>query len=339
MSFPAPHLITVIPDWSGQRLDRVLSLALHDLTRSQAGLLTRQGLVRVEGDPKKASYCVKAGESIEVLVPSHAPARLLPEPMALSLLFEDEHLLVVNKQPGVIVHPGAGHSAGTLMHGLLFMRPELAFLSAGGRPGLVHRLDKMTSGALLVAKTLAVQAALQAQFKTRTVEKIYLTLVLGHLRSASGQVALPIGRHAVQRQRMSVRQSGGRHALTRWWVLERLRGASLLRVQIHTGRTHQIRVHLAAEGHPVLGDTLYGNPGVELRQLRGAIGSEILTERISRQMLHAWRLSFHHPVSGQKITVEAPIPEDLRSWIERLREPGQVIDSVLNHAFEGQEGQ
>jgi 23S rRNA pseudouridine1911/1915/1917 synthase len=244
------------------------------------------------------------------------PAEPQPEDIPIAVVYEDARLLVVNKPAGLVVHPGAGTSRGTLVNALLRHVRDLSGVGGVLRPGIVHRLDRGTSGLLVVAKDDETHRALVRQFAGRTVEKEYLALVLGVPARLSGEVDAPIGRDPVHRQKMSVRAPRGREARTSWRVDERFDGAALLRVRIHTGRTHQIRVHLASIGHPVAGDAVYG--GTRTPSSRRAAAREALLS-LERPALHAARLSFAHPASGERLACEAPLPRDIEAVLERLR--------------------
>lgn len=299
-------------DEGGARLDKYLSDQLPGLSRSLTRRLIDAGKVTVNDEPARPSYRVKPGDQLLVLLPSQTPPELVPEPIPLQVVHEDEALLVVDKPAGLVVHPAPGHAGGTLVNALLARLPELA--DAGGdRPGIVHRLDRDTSGLILVAKHEKARRALQRQFKERQVLKTYLALVNGDLQPSWGRIEAPIGRDPHRRQRMAI-LPGGREAITeyhvlRWLALREEHAAGvycLVRAEPHTGRTHQIRVHLASIGHPVVGDLLYGRrrPGLD----------------ISRQFLHAQRLEFKHPVSGHRMELESPLPADLMSVLAQLRD-------------------
>jgi len=306
----------------GERLDA--ALARHSgLSRASAQRLIAAGRVRVDGRPAKASHRLRAGEAVEYELPEPEPAQpaLTSEAIPLDVVYEDAHLMVINKPAGLVVHPGAGRRTFTLVHALLHHAPELAAVGAEGRPGLVHRLDKDTSGLLVVAKTATAHLGLARQFKQGGVRKLYLALVLGEPGRESGRIEAPIGRHHALRQRMAVRE-GGRAAVTEWRVRERFGGCcALVEFRLLTGRTHQIRVHAARLGHPVAGDALYG--GRRYASLRGAAALREAVSRSPRQMLHAWRLGFQHPVSGQTLEFEAPLPEDFAAVLSALRGAGR----------------
>lgn len=300
------------PDDVGQRLDRFLSREVPALTRSQLQLLNRRGGIRVNEAPEKAGYRLRGGDRIELVLPD--PAHVFPaaEAIPLRVYYEDEHLAVVEKPAGMVVHPGAGHRLGTLVNALLDRYPDLS--SSGGleRPGIVHRLDKLTSGLILVARTNTAHRGLALSFQQRQVRKRYVAGVHGVVADAEGRISLSIGRHRSARTRMAAGGAGGRAALTGYRVRERARRFTLLDVDLHTGRTHQIRVHLGAIGHPVLGDPTYGGKhhAAFVRQ-HGEPG---------RYFLHAARLEFAHPLSGEPIEVDSDLPVELARLWERLRE-------------------
>ena len=289
-----------------ERLDRHLAQELEGISRSVAQRLIRTGAVLVNGAPAKASYRPEVGDTVRIELPEESDEIPLAESIPLRVLYEDEDLLVIDKDPGVVVHPGAGHCSGTLVNALLAYRPDIGVaFDDSERPGIVHRLDRDTTGALVVAARPEVRQALQRQFKSREVEKRYLALVYGDPMPPRGAIEAPIGRHPVHRKRMAVLSEGGRPARTEYVVRERLITAALVDLLLLTGRTHQIRVHLSAIGYPVVGDKAYGPR----------------RERIAapRQMLHSWRLGFAHPVTGQRLVVEAPMPKDMEAVLARLR--------------------
>lgn len=306
---------------AGRRLDLFLAerLAIRDLTRSRLQALIRQGMVVVcpedeattEPAPAllKAGLLLKAGDRVTVRVPPPTPVDLVAEEVPFTLLYEDEDILVLAKPPGVVVHPAGGHWQGTLVHGLLHHCRNLSGISGELRPGIVHRLDKDTSGCLVVAKNDLAHHGLVRQFKSKEVEKTYQALLTGVMSGEQGKVEQPIGRHPVRRKKMAVRPEGGRQAVTHWRVLERFAaGYTLVSLGLETGRTHQIRVHMASLGHPVAGDPLYGKGGDRDRRFG-----------INRQWLHALHLAFKHPRSGERLQFTAPLWPDLEVVLANLR--------------------
>jgi 23S rRNA pseudouridine1911/1915/1917 synthase len=307
---------------AGERLDRWLA-ARVGLPRNQVRRWIEEGRVHADGERCKASHRLAAGEGIGWEAPPSpgGDPRIVPERGELRLLWEDDEVLVVDKPAGLTVHPGAGRSTGTLAHRLLDRFPELAGVGGPGRPGIVHRLDRDTSGALVVARTPAAYRRLQHAFAAREVEKRYLAIGHGVLADAR-DVDAPIGRHPLRRQEMAVRPQG-RPASSRFVPLASVAAASLLGVDLHTGRTHQIRVHAKSIGHPLVGDPLYGEA-----RWKGARGpARELLRDFPRPALHAWRIAFRHPASGEALRVEAPPPEDLRGLWRGLS--GHEIEEAL----------
>ncbi len=301
----------------GRRLDVWLARRLPSLSRARLQALIEAGHVRLDGRGAQPATRLRAGQSIEVCVPPAAPAEPQPEPIPLAIVHEDGRLLVVDKPAGLIVHPGAGAARGTLVNALLHHVKDLSGVGGVLRPGIVHRLDRGTSGLLLVAKDDETHRALARQFAGREVEKEYLALVHGVPGRSHGEIDAPIGRHPVQRKKMSVGAPRGRPARTSWRLEEAFDGAALLRVRIHTGRTHQIRVHLASIGHPLVGDAVYGGartPGCQRASAREAVRS------FGRPALHAARLAFTHPGTGERVVFSSALPEDLAALVARLRE-------------------
>ncbi len=294
--------IFVCPD-SGVRLDKFLAANLPQLSRSRIQQLTARGLVTVDGRPAKPSTKLSVGMEIAITIPPPTETTLSATDIPLDILFEDDDILVLNKPAGLVTHPAAGHSGDTLVNALLFHFPAIAALDAE-RPGIVHRLDRDTSGVMVVAKTVAAQTNLQAQFKARTVEKIYLALAHGVPAAPQGVIDVPIGRHPQYRQKFATRPDG-KPARTHYTIAETFAEYSLLRITLETGRTHQIRVHLAWLGHPVAGDTVYGHK-------KNRLG-------LSRQFLHAHQLSFAHPRNGERLQFTALLPPELASVLEVLR--------------------
>lgn len=308
------------PGLAGQRLDRaVLELASGDLSRSQVQRLLRQGMVTLDGAPAKAAQKVRAGQRVGLTIPPPEPDRLIPEAMDLAILYEDEHLIVINKPPGLVVHPAPGHAEHTLVHGLLHHCGALASVGGRQRPGIVHRLDKDTSGALVAAKSDQAHRGLVTAFAAGRVDKAYLALVWGS-PPAFGSVDTGIGRHPVDRKRMSGKSRHTKPALSRWRLVRRFpAGLSLLKVTIKTGRTHQIRVHLSESGFPVAGDPLYGGRR-DRRTLAGPAGQAL--RAAGRQMLHALELAFDHPVTKERLRFLAPLPPDFRAVLHALAGEG-----------------
>jgi 23S rRNA pseudouridine1911/1915/1917 synthase len=285
------------------RLDRYLASELPRFSRTRLQHLIRQGFVSLNGKPARPNDHVRAGDRIEVTEPPAEKARNQPEPIPLDILFEDSDLLVINKAAGLVVHPGAGHREHTLVNALLHHCPTLSGIGGEERPGIVHRLDKETSGCLVVAKSDVAHRGLSAQFAARVVEKVYLALAAGKLRKGSGVIQAEIGRHPVQRQRMTIARSRGRTAKTEYRVVGSGDNATLVECRLHSGRTHQIRVHLHHLGHPVLGDKIYAPK---------------LAKNFPRQMLHAWKLGFRHPRTDEWKIFEAPVPDDFEEALKSV---------------------
>jgi 23S rRNA pseudouridine1911/1915/1917 synthase len=309
--------LTAEPPEAGARLDQFLAGQLG-WSRARLQKLLKAGRVLVNGEPRPASYRVRPGDAVVVSVPPPSPSHLAPEALPLAILFEDADLLVVNKPPYLVVHPGAGHRAGTLLNALVHHCPDLKDIGEVSRPGLVHRLDKDTSGLMVVAKTALAHAALVAQFQAHAITKQYQALVWGRLPEIEGEIDREVGRHPTARQKMSVNARRGKRAVTFWRVLREFPGPlSLVELSPQTGRTHQLRVHLASMGHPVLGDATYGG-GVS--RLAGHPRLTGLKPLVHRQLLHAWRLGITHPRTGEPLTWEAPLPEDFQAVLDYLEE-------------------
>jgi len=312
------HLFSVNEADTAQRLDAFLVLQSRNLTRSRVQELIRSGFVRVNHHLSKPGYRLKTGDHIEVTLPPPQPLRLDPEPVSFELIYEDPWLIVVNKPPGIVVHPAPGHFTGTLVHGLLQHCTDLSGIGGVMRPGIVHRLDKDTSGLMVVAKNDAAHAYLSAQFKAGKVTKNYVALVHGIVKGGKGEINLPIGRHPVRRKEMSVQPSKGRVAKTLWEKQEELAGLfSLLSVSPKTGRTHQIRVHLSHLGYPIVGDPVYGHRRSWWKKRFPEDSG--LSGLIERQMLHAGTLGFVHPQGGDYREYTAPLPADMELVLEILR--------------------
>jgi 23S rRNA pseudouridine1911/1915/1917 synthase len=302
-------VLTVEPASAGARLDRWLSERLTDLSRAKLQSLIRGGLVRVDGAVSKAAHRLRGGERVEIDVPPPADETLTPESVPLSIVYEDAHVLVVDKAAGMVVHPGAGRSVGTLAAAILAHAPTTAGVGGPRRPGIVHRLDKDTSGLLVVAKTPQAYDDLVEQLAARTVTRRYLAVVHGRVRANEAVVDAPIGRHPTDRVKMAIRPAGrGKRAVTRYRVLERFVDFTFLEVRLETGRTHQIRVHLASLGHPVVGDSVYGKP-----RTRSPIP-------LDGYALHATGLAFVHPAFRKVIECAAPIPERIERLLSHLRD-------------------
>jgi 23S rRNA pseudouridine1911/1915/1917 synthase len=293
------------PD-AGKRLDSFLHERLPEFSRSRLQSWIKQGRVLLGDQPARASHILRSAESVVVTPAPLAPLKAEPEELPLRVLYEDADVVVIDKPAGMVVHAGAGHSSGTLVNALLHRFGSLSTVAGDDlRPGIVHRLDRETSGVLAVARTDRAHQALAAQFQDRTVEKVYLALVEGRMKQPQGRITLPIARDPVRRIRMTTKLAAGRIALTDYRVLEEFERSSFLEVRIGTGRTHQIRVHLASLGHPVFGDKLYGAAA---------------QPQLGRFFLHAHRLSFTAPSSSDRITVESPLPVELSQVIISLRQ-------------------
>ena len=278
---------------AGSRLDHFLASRIPELSRSRIQALMEEGRVLVNGEPKLRSCKLRGGEVIALTVPAVISSENLPEDIALEILFEDDDLIVINKPAGLVVHPAPGHAGGTLVNALLHHCTSLSGIGGVERPGIVHRLDKETSGCLVAAKNDAAHQSLTEQFAGREVRKIYLAICAGILKKKKGTINVPLGRHPVHRQKMGIRVRDGREAVTDWLVLAALPCGTLVRCTLHTGRTHQIRVHMKHLGHPVVGDEVYGKRA-----------------GFARHLLHAWKLGFSHPRTGFPLDFTAPIPPD-----------------------------
>ena len=298
----AAHRVT--GESAGQRLDQFLHGAVPEHSRSFLQKLIAAGQVRVHDQPAKPSYRVRAGDAVTLDVPAPQPLAALPEDLPLTVLYEDADLIVLNKAPGMVVHPAAGNFTHTLVNALLHhCRGQLAGIGGVARPGIVHRLDKGTSGCLVVAKTDAAHQSLVAQFKARQVRKIYRAVCHGTFQQLSGRIATTIGRSARDRKKMSAQPPRGRPALTDYRVLRQHADCALVELTLHTGRTHQIRVHMAHIGHALVGDATYGS-----RRSPAAAFS------VARPLLHAYKLAFTHPRTGQALEFVAPIPKDMTRY-------------------------
>lgn len=312
-SFEEKLSMAVDNNFKGCRLDLFLAerLSGKGLSRTRLKALLADGFINVDGQSAKPSYRLQGDELIELTIPPAKPVDIVPEPVDFTIIHEDDDLLVISKPPGLVVHPACGHQQGTLVHGLLFHCDDLSGISGVERPGIVHRLDMDTSGALVVAKNDCCHQGLAAQFKERQVEKIYRAIVTGIPEKTSGRITGPIGRHHTNRRKMAIDERNGRPSITNWRILEEFTsGFSYIDIKLETGRTHQIRVHMASIGYPVAGDDLYGRR------------KSNLYERFSihRQCLHSYSLGFTHPRSGEKMTFIAPLWPDIENTLEILRD-------------------
>jgi 23S rRNA pseudouridine1911/1915/1917 synthase len=305
------HEFEVSDEFEGQRLDRFLVAMLADYSRSQIQKLIADGHVRLDKREPKANLQLRAGERVTVEVPDPGPTAAEPEAIPLDILYEDADLAVINKPSGMVVHPGAGHASGTLVNALLHHVDDLSGIGGELRPGIVHRLDRGTSGVMVVAKHDQAHQELSRQFADREIEKEYIALVWGGVLPGR-RIDAAIGRDPSNRQKMSTRARRSREAVTRITRARSFKGLTLVHVAIHTGRTHQIRVHLSGIGHPIVGDALYG--GVH-RRVAGDIRA---VQRLERPFLHAWRLVFTHPTDQRRLEFQAPLPEDLTSILAAL---------------------
>ena len=314
---PSPPAFTIIvsPPDVGMRLDVFVARHVAELTRSAAAHLIQTEKVVVNRAPKRPAYRVRPGDRIEGHMPAPAVIDLEPQPIEIDILYEDRDLLVVNKQPGLVVHPAPGHTSGTLVNAILHHCPDLSSVKGEIRPGIVHRLDKDTSGLIVAAKNPQSHSRLTTQFASRRVRKTYLALVCGQSPKDAGRIELPVGRHVTDRKRMSTASRRPRAAITEWRVASRFADLTLLELDLKTGRTHQARVHCAAMGHPIAGDPVYGGRKA-LKQLSRPYAD--LAKAISRQMLHAWRLGFVHPRSNKEMHLEAPVAGDMQEVLNRL---------------------
>jgi len=313
MTDPAVQVLTIERSVPGDRLDSWLRSRLPAVSRGAIQRLIEGGHILVNGKTVKATHTPRAGERVEVRWPEPKPAVALPEDIPLDILHEDEILLVLNKPPGLVVHPASGHEDKTLVNALLHhCRGQLSGIGGVARPGIVHRLDKDTSGCMVVAKNDDAHLALSAQFASRKVQKLYHAIVCGEMAREKGEIRAAIARHSSHRKCMAVDEEFGREAHTSYRVMERLNGATLAEALLHTGRTHQIRVHFKFLGYPLVGDATYGHrQNQRLEELTGYSAP--------RQMLHAFFLGFIHPRTGRRMQFEAPLPEDFRDALAALK--------------------
>ena len=301
--------MTLYAECDGERLDAFLARSVENLSRSGAQKLLEEGCVLLRGKPGRKNDKLCVGDLVEVTIPEPKTVDIIPKEMPLDILYEDEDVLVLNKPKGLVVHPAAGHQDDTLVNGLLYaMGDSLSGINGELRPGIVHRIDKDTSGLLAVAKNDLAHAVLASPLKDHSMARTYEAIVCGGFREDSGTVDAPIGRHPSDRKKMCVTQRGSKNAVTHWEVVRRYRGYTHVRCRLETGRTHQIRVHMAHIGHPILGDTVYGHKKAELGQ--------------DSQCLHAGVLCFRHPRDGRPVIVHAPLPEYFRQVLEKLEKLG-----------------
>ena len=297
--------MTLYADIPGERLDAFLARSVEGLTRSAAQRLIEEGQVRRNGKPGRKNDKLSPGDLVEYTIPEPKEVDILPTEMALDIVYEDEDVVVINKPKGLVVHPAAGHQDDTLVNGLLFcLGDQLSGINGELRPGIVHRIDKDTSGLLAVAKNDLAHTVLASQLKDHSMHRVYEAIVCGSFREDSGTVDAPIGRHPSDRKKMCVTQRNSKEAVTHWEVVRRYRGYTHIRCKLETGRTHQIRVHMAHIGHPILGDTVYGHKKPELG--------------LSSQCLHAGTLCFSHPRDGRPVMVFAPLPDYFQKVLEKL---------------------
>ncbi|MBO5170560.1 MAG: RluA family pseudouridine synthase [Oscillospiraceae bacterium] len=290
----------------GERLDAFLSRSAEGLSRSAAQKLIADGNVLLNGRPARKNDRLRVGDSVELTIPEPREVDIAPKQMPLDIVYEDEDVAVINKPKGLVVHPAAGHQDDTLVNGLLYaMGDSLSGINGELRPGIVHRIDKDTSGLLAIAKNDLAHTVLASQLKDHSMARTYEAIVCGSFKEDSGTVDAPIGRHPTDRKKMCVTQRNSKSAVTHWEVVERFRGYTHIRCRLETGRTHQIRVHMAYIGHPILGDTVYGHKKPELGQ--------------DSQCLHAGALCFRHPRDGRPVMVFAPLPDYFQSVLEKLR--------------------
>lgn len=311
--------LKVAPEDIGKRFDIVISDAVAELSRNLAASLIRDGMIRIDGCIKKPGYKVRAGEMISGTIPPPAPLALKPEPIDIKVVYEDDDIIVIDKPAGMVVHPAAGHFSGTLVHALLHHCPDLKGIGGVERPGIVHRLDKNTSGLIVIAKTHDAHLTLAEMFKKREIYKEYLAIVHGAPVMNRGTITQPVGRHPTDRKKMSIRSKKGRAAETTFWVNQRFADYSLLTCTIKTGRTHQIRVHLASIGHPVVGDIVYGKSSRNFISKPSQAFYNTHVSALDRHFLHAKELSFQHPISKAEMVFQSDVPKDMACFIQSLQ--------------------
>lgn len=295
---------TVEADFAKERIDKYIADSMEGVSRSQVQIWIGDGQLTVNGSQVKSNYKLAAGDKIELVVPEVAAVEILPENIPLEVVYEDSSVIVVNKQRGLVVHPAPGHASGTLVNALMYHCHDLSGINGELRPGIVHRIDKDTSGLLMAAKNDKAHASLAAQLKDHSVNRRYIALVHGHVQHDQGTIDAPIGRDAHDRKMFTVTERNSKHAVTHFSVMERLGDYTLLELKLETGRTHQIRVHMKFIGHPLVGDPMYGrSKGVKM----------------NGQALHAATLGFVHPDSGETLEFNAPIPQDMEDVLASLR--------------------
>ena len=300
--------LRLTPQAEGERLDAFLARSVEGLTRSAAQRLLESGAVTCEGRPLKKSEKTVPGQNLDVCLPDPEPVEVVPQNIPLDVVYEDSDVIVINKPVGMVVHPAPGHSDGTLVNALLYhCQTSLSGINGVLRPGIVHRIDQNTSGLILAAKNDRAHLALAAQLQDHSLARVYEAVAVGGFREDAGTVDAPIGRHPVDRKKMAVEPRNGRPAVTHWRVLNRFSGYTHIECRLETGRTHQIRVHMAYLGHPLLGDTVYGSK----KPVAGLAG----------QCLHARRLTFRHPSTGERMELECPLPDWFQAVLRRLSQP------------------
>ncbi|MEN6331768.1 MAG: RluA family pseudouridine synthase [Smithella sp.] len=314
---PSSRLFTVDHGQSGQRLDVFLAQNDQSLSRSRVKRAIEEGEVLVNCLAPKPSQRLKEGDVVRLNLKPAKEALAVPQEIPLNIIYEDAGIIVINKEAGMVVHPAPGNYDHTLVNALLFHCHDLSGIGGVLRPGIVHRLDKGTSGLIVAAKSDAAHRSLAAQFKNHEVDKTYCALVWGDIKGDQGEIIMPVGRHPGDRKKMSTKSKRGRDAITYWKVKERYGLATLLDVEIKTGRTHQIRVHLSDRGYPVVGDAVYGNASKIRTVTDAALKAQF--KALNRQALHATRLSFIHPQSGEKVVFTAEMPEDMAGLCTQLR--------------------
>jgi len=301
------EIINISAQESGERIDALLARLIDGISRNSAQRMLEDGLVTLNGQPVKKNYKCRSGDQFEVVMPEPESTELIAQDIPLDIVYEDTDLIVINKPRGMVVHPAAGHPDGTLVNALLWhCGDSLSGIGGERRPGIVHRIDKDTSGLLVVAKNDFAHQGLSLQLSDHSLCRQYEAIVRGGMKEDSGSIDAPIGRHPVDRKRMAINDKNGKQAVTHWHVIARYRGYTHIGCQLETGRTHQIRVHMASRGHTLLGDYTYGAPSPE--------------KGLSGQCLHARRLKFIHPRSGQLIELESPLPEYFTDVISKLSE-------------------